>query len=96
MISYARRPYMKVVNFSLALLAALVSVIIFSNIALIRSNNEIQAKLAGVQQIAQSAPGKREALIRLANRVNQDAPNDPKLRDLLQSLQITVNPNPAK
>ena len=86
---------MKVVNFVLALLAALVSIIIFSNIALIHSNGEAQAELAGVQQIAQSAPGKREALIRLANRVNQDAPSDPKLRDLLTQLQISVNPNPA-
>jgi hypothetical protein len=86
---------MKVVNFVLALLTVLVSVLIFTNMALIHSNGETQAELAGVQQLAQSAPGKREALIRLANRVNQDAPNDPKLRDLLTQLQISVNPTPA-
>jgi len=86
---------MKVVNFSLAVLAVLVSIIIFSNIALIRSNNQMQADLGAVQQIAQNAPRNREMLIRLANRINQDAPSDPKLKDLLTRLQISVNPAPA-
>ncbi|SDU28286.1 hypothetical protein SAMN05444156_3049 [Verrucomicrobium sp. GAS474] len=87
---------MKVVNFVIALFALLVTISIITNNVLISSNAEIQNELGAVQQIAQTAPGKREALIRLANRVNQDAPLDPKLRELLTSLQITVNPTPAK
>ena len=83
---------MKFVNFALAVLALVMTIFVATNNILIRSNRDLQADLARVQQIAQTAPGKREALIRLANRVNQDAPSDPKLKDLLTSLQITVNP----
>jgi len=86
---------MKFVNFALAILALVMAIFVTTNSILNSKNADLQVDVARAQQIAQTAPRNREALIRLASRVNQDASADPKLRDLLQSLQISVNPNPA-
>ena len=86
---------MKVFNFSLTVLAALLAIVVGSNLLLVRHNETISRNLAIAQQLASSDQGKHKALDQLAKRVNQSAATDPALKALLQNLKINVTPDVA-
>ncbi len=86
---------MRIFNFVLTVLAAVVALLVFTNIFLGRSNASTAAKLDQAQAIVRSAPANQAALNNLAGRVNQAAATDPALKDLLQKVGINIAPSSA-
>ncbi|MDE1170822.1 MAG: hypothetical protein PW734_06405 [Verrucomicrobium sp.] len=81
---------MRVFNFSLTIAAALVAILVLTNIGLGRHNASVAGQLTSAQQVLQSLPSNRQALGALVERVNSAAATDQPLKDLLKRLQLSV------
>ncbi len=86
---------MRILNFVLTLVAAVVALLVLTNILLGRSNAATQYRLEQAQSIVRSAPANRDALNNLVARVNRDAATDPALKAILQKLDLVPAATPS-